>query len=298
MHEGRPEPQLTVAVEPLELPAGEEPQFDTGELKFIGNATCLVRYAGFTFLTDPNFLHQGDHAKLGYGLRSERLMEPAMTIDQLPPLDFIVLSHHHGDHFDEIAARDLDRNVPIITNKHAAKKLRSQGFRNSISLQTWESQWVKRPDSRVRVTSMPGKHAPQPLQTMLPKVMGSMLEFFHGNRVAFRMYITGDTLLHDRLHQIPRRYPDIDLALIHLGGTRILGILLTMDAEQGVKALQIVQPKTAVPIHYNDYAVMKDPLSAFKLKAEEQNLSTEIRFVSHGDVLEFASPRAKKAAAE
>jgi L-ascorbate metabolism protein UlaG (beta-lactamase superfamily) len=58
--------------------------------------------AGFTFLTDPNFLHRGDHAKLGYGLRSKRLTEPALDIDQLPPLDFIVLSHHHGDHFDEV----------------------------------------------------------------------------------------------------------------------------------------------------------------------------------------------------
>lgn len=282
--------------EPLELGAGEDPRFDTGELKFIGNATCLVRYAGFTFLTDPNFLHQGDHAKLGYGLRSERLMEPAMTIDQLPPLDFIVLSHHHGDHWDEMASRDLAKDIPVITNDFAARKLRKEGFSHPIALETWESQWVRKQGTKVRVTSMPGKHAPQPLQRMLPDVMGSMLEFFRGDRVAFRMYITGDTLVHDRLEQIPRRYPDIDLALIHLGGTRIMGILLTMDAAQGVKALRIVQPKVAVPIHYNDYTVMKDPLSAFKLKAEEENLPTEIRFVSHGDVLSFASERAKQLA--
>ncbi|HEX2053540.1 MAG TPA: MBL fold metallo-hydrolase [Actinomycetota bacterium] len=295
MHEGRPVGELAMA-EALELPARGDPQFDTGELKFIGNATVLVTYGGFTFLTDPNFLHQGEHAKLGYGLRSERLMEPAMTIDQLPPLDFVVLSHHHGDHFDEVAARDLDKDVPIITNQHAARKLGRQGFRNAIALETWESQWIHRPGSRVRITSMPGKHAPQPLQAALPPVMGSMLEFFRGQRVTYRMYITGDTLLHDRLEQIPKRYPDIDLALIHLGGTRIAGILLTMDAEQGVRCLQIVAPKTAVPIHYNDYTVMKDPLSAFKLKAEEASLPTEIRFVSHGDVLELVSERAKQLA--
>ncbi|HEX2149773.1 MAG TPA: MBL fold metallo-hydrolase [Actinomycetota bacterium] len=281
---------------PLELAGEYQVPFDTGELTFIGNATVLVRYAGFTFLTDPNFLHQGDHAKLGYGLRSERLMEPAMQIADLPPLDFIVLSHHHGDHIDEIAIRELDKELPIITNDHAARKLRRQGFKNAIALETWESQWVRKPGGRVRITSMPGKHAPQPLQTMLPNVMGSMLEFFSGDRVAFRMYITGDTLLHEKLEMIPKRYPDIDLALIHLGGTRIMGILLTMDASQGVWALQVIKPKVAVPIHYNDYTVMKDPLSAFKLKAEEHSLETEIRFVSHGDVLEFASERAKQLA--
>src|SRR5947209_4611527 len=72
--------------------------FDTGELTFIGTATVLLRFGGFTILTDPNFLHRGEHAYLGMGLRSRRLTEPAMAIADLPPLDFIVLSHHHGDH--------------------------------------------------------------------------------------------------------------------------------------------------------------------------------------------------------
>ncbi|MFC7644726.1 hypothetical protein ACFQX6_31590 [Streptosporangium lutulentum] len=37
---------------------------------FIGNATMLIRYHGFTLLTDPNFLHRGQRAYLGYGLSS------------------------------------------------------------------------------------------------------------------------------------------------------------------------------------------------------------------------------------
>jgi L-ascorbate metabolism protein UlaG (beta-lactamase superfamily) len=62
----------------------------------------------------------------------------------------------------------------------------------------------------------------------------------------------GDTLVHDDLKEIPRRYPDIDLALFHLGGTCIMGLLLTMDAEQGVEAIRIVNPREVIPIHYND----------------------------------------------
>jgi L-ascorbate metabolism protein UlaG (beta-lactamase superfamily) len=85
----------------------------------------------------------------------------------------------------------------------------------------------------------------------LPEVMGSILEFQAGaSSRGLRMYITGDTLVIDDLQEIPRRYPEIDLALLHLGGTKVLGILLTMDAEQGVEVLQIVKPKRAIPIHY------------------------------------------------
>jgi hypothetical protein len=61
------------------------------------------------------------------------------------------------------------------------------------------------------------------------------------------VYITGDTLVHDELRDTPRLYPDIDLALIHLGGTQIMGVLLTIDAEQGVKALEIVRRTSPSP---------------------------------------------------
>jgi hypothetical protein len=37
-----------------------------GSVQFIGTATVLLRYGGLTILTDPNFLHKGDHVHLGY----------------------------------------------------------------------------------------------------------------------------------------------------------------------------------------------------------------------------------------
>jgi L-ascorbate metabolism protein UlaG (beta-lactamase superfamily) len=261
----------------------------TGELTFIGTATVLLRYGGFTILTDPNFLHQGESAYLGMGLRSKRLTEPAMQLGDLPPLDFVVLSHHHGDHFDERAAQGLPKDLPIITEPHGARKLRSQGFARPIALRTWQSQEVRRGQARVLVTSMPGKHAPRPLQAVLPPVMGSILEFNVPQHSPMRLYITGDTLLFDRLEEIPRRFPDIDLCLIHLGGTRIAGVLLTMDAEQGVRALQLVRPRTAVPIHHDDYPVFRSPLEDFRRRAAAEPLDTEIRYVERGATLRFTA---------
>ena len=92
---------------------------------------------------------------------------------------------------------------------------------------------------------------------------------------------------HDDLKEIPNRYPNIDLALFHLGGTRIMGILLTMDAEQGVEAIHLINPREVIPIHYNDYEVFKSPLEEFKNAVVAAGLENRVRYLSHGETYEF-----------
>jgi L-ascorbate metabolism protein UlaG (beta-lactamase superfamily) len=261
-----------------------------GSLTFIGTATVLVRLGPFTFLTDPNFLHQGEHAKLGYGLRSRRLTQPAMTIAELPPLDFVVLSHHHGDHFDDVAAAELPKDVPIYTEPHAARKLGRQGFTNAIGMPTWTEQQLSRQGTTITLTALPGRHAPEPLQRLLPPVMGTLLEVAAGGGRPFRLYITGDTLYYDGLRQIAERFAGMDLCLIHLGGTRIAGILLTMDADQGLRCLRLVRPQTAIPIHYDDYTVFKSPLADFTRAVGRADLDTEIVELGRGESYRFEVP--------
>ena len=128
---------------------------------FIATATVIIRCGGFTILTDPNFLHAGDQAHLGYGLTAERLTNPAIDIEELPPLDFCVLSHYHGDHFDQIAEAKLQKDLPILTIEHAVSELKERGFTATVALQTWESVILRKGQASVRVISMPGKHGPR-----------------------------------------------------------------------------------------------------------------------------------------
>lgn len=276
---------------------GEEADFERGSVFFVGTATVIISYGGFKILTDPNFLHAGDHVHLGYGLTSKRLTNPAIEVQDLPDIDFMLLSHLHGDHFDRVAETRLNKTMPIITTGHAAQYLEGRAFRPPVALDTWEDVTIRKGmGAWVRVTAMPGTHAPGPLRKVLPPVMGSMLEFGDAgeDEARLRMYITGDTLIHKELKEIPQRYPEIDLALLHLGGTRVLGIMVTMDAKQGVEAMRIIDPKAAIPIHYNDYSVFKSPLEDFKQAVNEAGFEDRVHYLAHGETHEFEVSTARQ----
>jgi L-ascorbate metabolism protein UlaG (beta-lactamase superfamily) len=267
----------------------------TADLTWIGTATTLVRYGGFTLLTDPNFLHRGERAYLGKGLWSTRRTEPSLQLSELPPLDAVVLSHLHGDHFDRRARRSLDRSTLVITTRAAARKLRLWGFENAVALSTWESHQLRKPDgSTLTVTAMPGQHAPGPLRAALPPVMGSVLAFAPAADPALSVYVTGDTLVHEDLAEVPLRHPDLDVGLWHLGGTRIpagwrFGPLVTMDAQQGADLLAMVRPARTIPIHHGDYGVFASPVEDFLAEVARRGLPG-VRPVARGESVPLPPP--------
>lgn len=258
----------------------------TGRLTFVGTATVILELAGLRILTDPNFLHQGQHAPLGGGLRSRRLTDPALALDEVLPVDLVVLSHHHGDHFDEVAAEGLPDHTPIISTAHACRKLARQGFTNTWPLDRWATQTVAFPSGTLEVTALPAKHAPQPLQSLLPPVNGSLLDLTTAAG-RHRTYISGDTLLHDDLAEIPARYPDIDLGIFHGGGTRIAGITLTMTGAQVVRAIELVDPDHAVPVHRDDYTVFKSGTADLIAALDGRELRSEVHLLAIGESMTF-----------
>ena len=238
---------------------------------FIGNATTLIEGGGITILTDPNFLHRGQHAYLGYGLVSKRLHDPALRVDELPPLDAIVLSHMHGDHWDRVAQRGLDHELPVVTTGHAAKRLRHRGFGAALGLSTWDSHTITKGTTTLTVTALPGRHAPGWTRRLLPPVMGSLLEFgaVDGPKRR-RLYVSGDTLVIDELDEIPRRFPDLEAGVLHLGGTRLpagarlpFGLTVTMTGATGAALAQRLDLPRVIPVHVDDYGVFASPLRDF-----------------------------------
>lgn len=67
-----------------------------------------------------------------------------------------------------------------------------------------------------------------------------------------------------------------------------------MDGPQGADLLELVRPRTAVPIHIDDYTVFTSPLSAFEHEVRQRGLADRVRFVARGERIELppgAPPR-------
>jgi len=269
--------------------APPSPADDDVTLTFGGNATTLLRIGGFTLLTDPNFLRRGQRAYLGKGLWSRRLTDPALMPDELPDLDAVVLSHLHGDHFDRVARAGLSRSQPVFTTPPAARRLSDWGFATE-GMETWDSTTLSKAGETLALTSLPAVHARGVLGALLPPVMGTLLEHRSPTGI-LRVYLSGDTLMGEHIEEIARRHPDIDVAVVHLGGTRVLLHTVTMDARQGVEFVRSINPTRTVPVHYDDYKVFRSPLVDFLSRARESGIDSEIQRVGRGETVVLPTHR-------
>ncbi|KAI2629636.1 Metallo-hydrolase/oxidoreductase [Hypoxylon sp. NC1633] len=302
---------------------------EDASIYFVGTATTVIEWQDIRILTDPNFLHAGDHVHLGPGVTAQRKTNPAVDLHGLPGLDCVLLSHYHEDHFDQQVEKSLSRTFNIITTPHAKECLTSDEskddpFQAVHDLDFFESMMLhidrKEPSHAggygkvpvIKVTGMPGKHVPpgplakaNNLLKAVPPTNGWLLELGHTFKAptggdtdsidtSYRIYISGDTLFVDELKEIPKwlRNEKVDLMLVHLGGTTIPGpsmplLMVTMDAEQGLRLMQLINPDLTIPIHYDDYSVFLSPLSDFKDKVDEEGWGERVVYLDRGEQYQF-----------
>jgi L-ascorbate metabolism protein UlaG (beta-lactamase superfamily) len=90
----------------------------------------------------------------------------------------------------------------------------------------------------------------------------------------------------EHVNEIARRHPDVDIAVVHLGGTRVLWHTVTMDAIQGVEFASTIRARRTIPVHYDDYRVFRSSLPEFLARARLSAAGdTDIRPVRGGETV-------------
>ena len=231
---------------------GPRPRMTDVRLTHVGGPTVLIEIGGWRLLTDPTFDPPGRRYKFGWGTSSRKLAGPAVEAAAIGPVDAVMLSHdHHEDNLDEAGRALLPAAGAVLTTESGAKRL-GGGARG---LRPWATTRLEAPgQTPIEVTATPCRHGPPLSRPIVGDVIGFALRW-EGQEHGV-LWISGDTVLYDGVREVAERL-DVGTALLHLGGVRfpISGPLrYTMSASEAVELCRLIEPRTAIPIHYEGWS--------------------------------------------
>jgi L-ascorbate metabolism protein UlaG (beta-lactamase superfamily) len=236
----------------------------------VGGPTLRLTYAGATFLTDPTFDPPGEYTN---GVTLTKLVGPAVPLDDLGPVDVVLLSHdQHADNLDD-SGRKLLTDVPLVLSTPAAAS-RLPGV---LGLAPWESTDA----GDVLVTAVPARHGPEGSEAETGVVTGFVLQAAGQPTV----YVSGDNASLDVADAVARRFPEIDLAILFVGGANVGRFgdePGTLDSRRASAVVDLLAPARVVPIHHTDWAHLVDPLSALEERLAEGGRSERLVVLERG----------------
>jgi L-ascorbate metabolism protein UlaG (beta-lactamase superfamily) len=158
-----------------------------------------------------------------------------ISLENLPPMRGILITHQHDDHFDAETLRDYpNKELRVITPPGLGAKIRAMGYEDVVELEHWDRSQI----GSAIVTAVPARHD-------VPED-GYVLQ---GNGVT--LYVAGDTQFDEKIfREIAARFPEIDMALLPVGGISSFGHRLDMTPDEAAEAYTIVRPAHVIPYHY------------------------------------------------
>ncbi len=254
----------------------------------IGGPTVLIEVEGWRLLTDPTFDPPGGHYRFGWGTSSDKLAGPSVAADELRSIDAVLLSHdHHDDNLDAAGRALLPAAGVVVTTASGARRLGG----NALGLEPWATTTLAG-DGRpaIEITATPCRHGPPLSHPIVGDVIGFALHWEgqqHGS-----LWVSGDTVLYDGVREVAQRV-DVGVALLHLGGVRfpISGpVRYTMTADEAIELCRLIEPRTAIPIHYEGWKHFREGREAIEreLAAAPGDVRARFRWLPIGESTEVA----------
>lgn len=257
-------------------------------LTHIGGPTVLIEVGGWRLLTDPTFDPPGQDYRFGWGTGSRKLTGPSAVPSDLGRIDAVLLSHdHHDDNLDPAGRAMLPSAGSVLTTVSGAKRLGG----NAHGLEPWASTSFEAPGKpRIEITATPCRHGPPLSRPIVGDVVGFALQWEGQEHGA--LWISGDTVLYPGVREVAERLK-VGTAILHLGGVRfpISGpARYTMTAKEAVELCGLLQPHTAIPIHYEGWKHFREGQEAIESEfaAAPEDLRARIRWLPIGTATELA----------
>ncbi|MEO8620148.1 MAG: MBL fold metallo-hydrolase [bacterium] len=229
---------------------------------WIGHSTILMQIGGLNVLTDPVFSERAFPVQWA---GPQRVMPPALSLDALPPIDVVLLSHSHYDHLDKPAVKRLARAHPQATwvmPLGLAAYVRGWGVQTTIELDWWQHTRVH----GLGITATPARHFSARRLGDRNKSLWCGFALETADR---RAYFAGDTAYHPEFGQIGARCGPFDFVMMPIGAydPRWFMHVVHVDPEEAVQAFTDLLDPTAgarIPlmlgIHWGTFRLTDEPM--------------------------------------
>jgi N-acyl-phosphatidylethanolamine-hydrolysing phospholipase D len=237
-------------------------------ITWVGHSTFLIQAGGLNILTDPVWSARCAPVQWA-GPR--RHVAPGILFDELPPIDVVLQSHDHYDHFDDWSVRALARAHPSahwFTPVGVGARLRARGVQTLTELDWWQDHTA----DNVHVTCLPAQHfsgrTPWDRNTTL---WGGFALRLHGHA----LYFVGDTGWHHGFDEIGARCGPFDVVFMPIGAYDPRWIMqpVHVDPEEAVRALTALrsapdaQAPVMVAMHWGTFVLTDEPLDEPPVRA-------------------------------
>lgn len=223
---------------------------------FVGHATVLLQIGAYNFLTDPVWAERCSPFKYA---GPKRVRAAGIALEDLPPIDAILLSHNHYDHLDTASLLWLHKHhqTPIITGLGNGVYLEQYGFK-VIELDWWQSY---RFAEGVEIHYLPAKHfSGRGVRDRNAALWGSLSVVTpHGHA-----YFAGDTGYAPHFKEIKQCLGAPRVALLPIGAyePRELMRQVHMNPWDAVHAHQDLTAQKTISIHFNTFQLTDESIDA------------------------------------
>lgn len=237
----------------------------------IGGPTALVEIGTVRLLTDPTFDPPWLYQKTP--VHFEKISGPAMSLDEIGPLDAVLLSHdQHLDNLDHAGRAMLPRVTATYTTVVGAGRVGG----NAIGLSPFETRVMAGKEAeRLFVTAAPARHGPVGIEPISGDVIGFLLGV---DQPGDALYITGDTVWYEGTAEVARRFSP-RVVMLFTGSAEPRGRFhMTMDSNDALEAANAFPNATIVAVHNEGWVHFKE--SAAELASAFATLGMASRLTS------------------
>lgn len=277
-------------VEPITLPlatpnlASLQSPSHAAQITWIGHSTFLLQVDGLNILTDPIFSDRASPVRFAGPQRST---PPGLGINQLPPIDVVVISHNHYDHLDKPSVLALQAHQPDNPPRYIVPLRQKAWFDdldidNVVELDWWDRHHI----AGITVHAVPVQH-------------WSSRTPFDRNEVLWAGYVidaptlstlfVGDSGYSEDFKAIAERLGPVDLALVPIGAYAPRWFMKSshMNPDEALQVVDDVGASRAIAMHWGTFALTDEPM---KEPAERLADNPKIDIALPGETIHLSTP--------